>query len=89
MLTEMSAKELASYERELRLRGPPGTNLKCATGVLATSAAALNPSGCAPPWCSRLGTQPGCVRVSKMRCLPFGLRSPTGVCPRVCRLQGW
>ena len=28
MLTEMSAAELASYERELRIRGPPGNNLK-------------------------------------------------------------
>ena len=30
MLNEMSARELASYERELRVRGPRGSNLKCA-----------------------------------------------------------
>ncbi len=34
MLTEMSARELASYERELRVRGPRGSNLKCATACV-------------------------------------------------------
>ena len=55
----MSAAELASYERELRLRGPPGNTLKCALLIVTLNpsfdfdpALALLPTTAASPLCN-------------------------------------
>ena len=44
-LTEMSAAELRAYARELRLRGPPGSTLKCAAHLSSAVLEACTTSG--------------------------------------------
>ncbi len=49
-LTEMSAVELRSYERELRLRGPPGSTLKCASSHIRGLCRAHTSASSNPRW---------------------------------------